>query len=61
MQKTKIICTVGPTSSSVEILKELIEKGADAFRLNFSHETHETHLIKIQNIKDCLLYTSRCV
>lgn len=52
MQKTKIICTVGPTSSSVEILKELIEKGADAFRLNFSHETHETHLMKIQNIRE---------
>ena len=41
MRKTKIICTLGPSTESPEIIRELIEKGADVFRLNMSHATHE--------------------
>ena len=40
-QNTKIVATVGPASSSPEILKELMIAGVDVFRLNFSHGTHE--------------------
>ena len=40
-QKAKIIATVGPASREKEILIELIKAGADVFRLNFSHGTHE--------------------
>ena len=40
-QKAKIIATVGPASREEEILIELIKAGADVFRLNFSHGTHE--------------------
>lgn len=41
--KTKIIATVGPASSTKKILKSLIVAGTDVFRLNFSHGTHEEH------------------
>jgi pyruvate kinase len=41
MRKTKIICTLGPASERTEILRKMIERGADVFRLNMSHATHE--------------------
>ena len=37
MRKTKIICTLGPVTEKTETLRQLIEKGADVFRLNMSH------------------------
>lgn len=52
MQKTKMIFTIGPASDSREVLREFIEIGMSAARLNFSHGTHETHLEKINIIKD---------
>lgn len=39
--KTKILATLGPATDSEEMLKQLIEKGVDGFRLNFSHGSHE--------------------
>ena len=42
-RKAKIICTLGPSSDSVEKIRELVDAGADVFRLNFSHVTHEEH------------------
>jgi len=41
MRKTKIICTLGPATEKTEILRQLIEKGSDVFRVNMSHATHE--------------------
>ncbi len=41
MRKTKILCTLGPASDSLEVISELIEKGANIFRLNMSHASHE--------------------
>lgn len=49
-QNTKIIATVGPASESYLVLKELIVKGVDLFRLNFSHGTHEQHAQVIKHI-----------
>ena len=49
-QNTKIVATIGPASSSIEMLKGLVKAGVDVFRLNFSHGTHEDHLKVIQNI-----------
>jgi pyruvate kinase len=43
-QKTKILATVGPASNNYSTLLGLIRAGVDAFRLNFSHGTHEDHL-----------------
>jgi pyruvate kinase len=41
MRKTKIICTLGPATESAEVLREMIQAGANVFRLNMSHATHE--------------------
>src|SRR5262245_35033081 len=41
MRKTKIICTLGPATEKPEILRQLIDRGADVFRLNMSHAQHE--------------------
>jgi len=49
-QNTKVIATVGPASSSYEMLLELVKVGVDVFRLNFSHGTHEDHLKVINHI-----------
>lgn len=49
--KTKILATVGPASNNEEVLTELAMAGADVFRLNFSHGTHEGHKNVIQIIR----------
>jgi pyruvate kinase len=49
---TKIICTIGPASQSVDVLVKLIDAGMDVVRLNFSHGKHEDHLKAIQNVKE---------
>jgi len=41
MRKTKILCTLGPATESAERISELISKGADIFRLNMSHASHD--------------------
>jgi pyruvate kinase len=41
--KAKIVATLGPASSSPEVIRTLLEAGADVFRLNFSHGSHEEH------------------
>src|SRR5437667_5343266 len=41
MRKTKIICTLGPATEKTQVLRQLIQKGADVFRLNMSHASHE--------------------
>jgi pyruvate kinase len=43
MRHTKIIATIGPASSSAEVLRELLLAGVDVFRLNFSHGNHQAH------------------
>lgn len=41
--RTKIVATIGPSSSTYEMLLELVKAGVDVFRVNFSHGTHEAH------------------
>ncbi|HOG16560.1 MAG TPA: pyruvate kinase [Syntrophales bacterium] len=43
MRKVKIVCTLGPSAAGIPRLKQLVEAGMDAARLNFSHGTHEEH------------------
>ncbi len=52
MQKrAKIICTIGPTSNTEQVLTQLARSGMDVARLNFSHGTHEEHLANITLIR----------
>jgi pyruvate kinase len=51
MTQTKIVATVGPASSSPEVLRRLIEAGVDVVRLNFSHGDHETHRGVIEAVR----------
>ena len=48
---TKIVATLGPASSSDEVVHRLIEAGVDVFRLNFSHGTHDTHRANLDRIR----------
>lgn len=50
--KTKIIATIGPATSSYEMLKKIITSGVDVCRINFSHGQLSTHLEVINHIKD---------
>lgn len=51
MRKTKIVCTIGPASSSENTLREMCLAGMNVARLNFSHGTHEAHLKTLNLIK----------
>jgi len=51
-RKTKIICTIGPSSNTKEMIEKMREKGMNIARLNFSHGTHEDHLKVINAIKE---------
>ena len=51
MRKTKIICTIGPSSDSEETLIKMCQAGMNVARLNFSHGTHPEHEKKIELIK----------
>lgn len=51
MKKTKIICTIGPSCENEDILREMMQEGMNAARLNFSHGTHEEHIKKINLVK----------
>ena len=51
-KKTKIVCTIGPASSSPEVLRALAEAGMNVARINFSHGTHDSNTKIIKTIKD---------
>lgn len=52
MRKTKIVCTVGPASSTPAMLEKLIGAGMNVARLNFSHGTQEEHHETIRHIRE---------
>ena len=52
MRKTKIICTLGPSTVSPEILEAMMKSGMDVARFNFSHGTHEDHKRRLEMLKD---------
>jgi pyruvate kinase len=51
-RKAKILATLGPASSSKEMIRELFRAGADVFRLNFSHGSHEDHRERYDTIRE---------
>ncbi len=52
MRATKIVATLGPASSSTEVLTKLMEAGVDVVRLNFSHGTAADHQARAQQVRD---------
>ncbi|MDD2402226.1 MAG: pyruvate kinase [Clostridia bacterium] len=51
MRRTKIICTIGPASKDINVIKELLLNGMNVARLNFSHGTFEEHGKRISDIR----------
>ena len=51
-RKAKIIATLGPASSSADAIATLFKAGADVFRLNFSHGSHDDHRRRYQEIRE---------
>ena len=51
LRRTKIVATIGPATSSPEMLRAIIEAGATTLRLNFSHGTHADHQRNIRTIR----------
>ncbi|OEG00079.1 pyruvate kinase [Vulcanibacillus modesticaldus] len=60
-RKTKIVCTIGPASEEVAVLKKLIENGMNVARLNFSHGDYEEHGARINNIRQAAKETGKTV
>ncbi len=52
MRKTKIVCTIGPASEDRETLRQMILAGMNVARLNFSHGSHEEHLVRVNRLKE---------
>lgn len=50
MRKTKIICTMGPSTDDIEVLRQMAQAGMNVARFNFSHGSHEEHKQRM----DCL-------
>ncbi|MBM7660565.1 pyruvate kinase [Bacillus mesophilus] len=61
MRKTKIVCTIGPASETVEKLVQLIEAGMNVARLNFSHGDFEEHGARINNIREAAKQTGKTI
>lgn len=51
MRKTKIVCTMGPSTADDNVLRELMKAGMNVARQNFSHGDHETHLKIFEQVK----------
>lgn len=51
IKKTKIVCTLGPAVDKEEVMRQLVFEGMDVARLNFSHGSHEEHLVRANMLK----------
>ncbi len=52
MRRTKIVCTIGPSSSKRTVIERMLRAGMNVARLNFSHGTHDSHAESIHNLRD---------
>ncbi|WP_221076066.1 pyruvate kinase PykF [Agarivorans aestuarii] len=59
MKKTKIVCTIGPKTESVEMLTKLVESGMNVMRLNFSHGDFAEHGTRIDNLREVVKNTGK--
>ncbi len=61
VKKTKIVCTIGPASDSIDTLVKMINNGMNVARLNFSHGEHETHLGSLNNVREAARQANQVV
>ncbi len=59
--KTKIVCTIGPASESVDVLRQLANAGMNIARLNFSHGDYQEHGKRIKNIRNVSRKTNKSI
>lgn len=52
MRKTKIICTLGPSTDDPKVLEDMMKNGMDVARFNFSHGTHADHKKRLEQLKE---------
>ncbi len=50
-RRTKIVCTIGPSSSSADTIREMLNAGMDVARINFSHGSHKEHATMIRTLR----------
>jgi len=55
MKRTKIVCTIGPASNDINILKEMIKAGMNVARINFAHGSHDEHRERIEKVRKASL------
>lgn len=51
MRRTKIVCTLGPSTDKEDVLRNLMKNGMNVARMNFSHGTHEEQKARLDMIK----------
>ncbi|WP_290705726.1 MULTISPECIES: pyruvate kinase [Gordonia] len=51
-RRTKIVCTMGPATATVERIRDLVDSGMDVARLNFSHGTHDDHAMMYGHVRE---------
>jgi pyruvate kinase len=61
MRRAKIVCTLGPVSTTQEMVEKLLESGMDVARLNFSHGSHEQHRQVIEHLRAASLKVRKAV
>ncbi len=58
-RRTKIVATIGPVSSTHDMVRELVDAGVDAIRLNFSHGTHHDHGARARVVREVQAETGK--
>ncbi|KAL4526107.1 hypothetical protein Ndes2526B_g01075 [Nannochloris sp. 'desiccata'] len=57
LNKTKVICTLGPASRTIPILCDMLQNGMNVARFNFSHGSHEYHQETLNNLRSAMRET----
>jgi pyruvate kinase len=60
-RRTKIVCTLGPTSSDPDTIQSLVRAGMDVARMNFSHGSHEEHQERVHRVREAAQAEGRVV
>ena len=61
MRRTKIVCTLGPSSHDLETIVGLVKAGMDVARLNFSHGTHDDHRRYFEAVREAARESGKVV